>query len=264
MAKKRGIKKTTRRKKSNSSFWNIFRNKVFLSVVTMLIIGGGLFYGLKYFFLNSKFFAIKEVAINEEIRSSFSDEQKRLNSEYKGLNIFNVNLKVVRAKVIDRHPHLRKVEVTRVFPDKLEVNIITREPAAYIGSGGGLAIDKEGIVLSRGESSRGLVTIKGISFFLVVPSRGERIDNPALDNALILIEGLNKRSLVKNYNIDSVDISDRNNLVITSSGVRIKMGEDDFTWKINRLAEILRDPNINLKGINYIDLRFENAVISPK
>jgi cell division septal protein FtsQ len=264
VAKKRRKKKTTRRKKNSGSFWDIFTNKVFLGVISILIISGGLLYGLKYFFLDSQFFTIREVTINKEASGRFSSEEKRLNRDYKGYNIFSINLRIVRAKIIARHPHLRKVEVNRLFPDTLEVSIITRESAAYIDSGGGLAVDDEGIVLSRGESSKGLVAVKGINFFLVVPSRGEKVDNPALGSAITLIEGLNKRGLVRRYDITSVDVSDRKNMVISCKGVKIKMGADDFTWKINRLAEILRDPNISLSDINYIDLRFENAVISPK
>ena len=41
-------------------------------------------------------------------------------------------------------------------------------------------------------------------------------------------------------------------------------GERDFSEKVIKLRQILRDPNIDMKDINYIDLRFQDAVISPK
>ncbi len=264
MAKKKS--RSSGRKKSfgGGSFSRIFTNKIFISMAALFLILGGIFFGIKYLFLSSEFFAIKEVSMSKQTDGSLAQEEAKLRKEFSGLNIFSVDLRMIKAKIMDRQPQLRKVEVLRVFPNKLEINIITRDGVAYVESGGGLVVDHEGSVVSKGEKNRGLVTLKGISFFLKAPGWGEKIENDTLMKALVLLDGLEKAGLVKKYKITSIDVTDRNNFVASCSGVGVKMGSDDFAWKISRLSEILRDPNIDLTDINYIDLRFENAVISPK
>jgi hypothetical protein len=64
--------------------------------------------------------------------------------------------------------------------------------------------------------------------------------------------------------VEYIDISGQNNILLGISGVTVKMGADDFSRKIDELKEILNDPNVNMRDINYIDLRFEDPVISLK
>ena len=109
-----------------------------------------------------------------------------------------------------------------------------------------------------------LVKIRGVKFILQRPPTGEKLKNESISKALQLLSALLKRGLIRRYDVEYIDVSDKNNCVLNIQGVLVKMGYDDFTWKINKLNEILRDPDIKLDGIAYIDLRFENAVISPK
>jgi hypothetical protein len=44
----------------------------------------------------------------------------------------------------------------------------------------------------------------------------------------------------------------------------VKMGTDDLAVKIDALDGILTDPNVNIGDINYIDMRFDEPVMSLK
>jgi len=125
-------------------------------------------------------------------------------------------------------------------------------------------IDKDGMVLASGMKTKGLVKIKGLKFFWGAPSPGKKIKTRPVTKALLLLEVLREKDFAKRYDIEYIDVSDQNNILLNIDGVLVKMGNTDFPRKINRLNEILKDPRIDPKDINYIDLRFEDAVISPK
>ena len=265
--KKSTRKPAPRRKKqkNNFSLGKIFTNKYFIQFVVLAVILGGVGYGLYHFFTTSKFFSVKQVYVNKDRDYSFAGGDKRLRTRYVGRNIFSINLGEVQGYIKRGYPELKKVEVVRALPDGLEVDIITREPAAYLDSrGGDIVIDKEGVVLTIGKRSNNIIRIRGINFFLNMPSRGEKIDKPVIKKALSLANVVEKRLSRYKKDVDYIDISDKNNLILVVYDVPVKLGVDDFTRKVDKLNQILRDPNIKIKDIKYIDLRFEEAVISPK
>ncbi|MFC1644293.1 cell division protein FtsQ/DivIB, partial [Candidatus Omnitrophota bacterium] len=143
--------------------------------------------------LNSQFFTIKEIEVNESRGSSFAEGKQKLEKLYVGQNIFTVDLKQAQALIEKDFPELRKVEVRRNLPDELEIDILSREPIAVIAAGKGIVIDREGVVLALGEGDGDLVKIKGIKFFLIRPSRGEKVKSGVLSKALVLLEGLRKK-----------------------------------------------------------------------
>lgn len=264
--------KTKRRKpakkrssKANISLGRILTNKLFLGILLTAVIFAGAFFGMKHFFLNSKFFEVREITINKDRGYSFYEGEKKLNRLFNGRNIFKVDLGNCKRIIKNDYPQLRKVEVLRRLPDRLEVDIISRRPAAVLDANGGMVIDREAIVLSIGEEPEGLIKIRGINFFLNMPSRGERVENEALDKALILVDGLkHKMRESLREKIDFLSIADRNNIMISINGVKVKMGIDDFSNKIDKLNQILADPGVDFRDISYIDLRFGEAVIAPK
>ena len=264
MAKKKGARKK-RGSKSASGFLpeKIFSGRMIVIVLCLVILTGAVA-GVWYFFLNSEFFAIKEIVVNRDQSYAPWQPEARLKRLYIGRNIFTVDLKQAQALINSEFPQVRKVEVRRNLPEILEIDIVSREPIAVIDTNGGIVIDAEGVVLAVGEKPEDLIKIKGISFFFNVPLAGERVDNKKLDRAIVLVKVLRRKVCGNGDSIQYVDISDRNNVLIGVSGVIVKMGTDDFSGKIEELKRILNDPRIDVKDIKYIDLRFEDAVISPR
>ncbi|MFH1665259.1 MAG: cell division protein FtsQ/DivIB [Candidatus Omnitrophota bacterium] len=262
---KRGMARQ-KRKRSGEGFpgANFMRgSRVSVFFLYIIFIAGGIF-GLRYFFLNSPVFDIKEIVVNKDWGYSFREGEGKLKRLYIGRNMFTVDLKQVQSLIKDDFPQLKKVEVKKIFPDRMELDIVSRVPVAVINSGGGVVIDADGIVLTVGEVPRDLVKIKGINFFLNIPPRGGKITNGSLDKALDLLGQLNRKLGKDRSKVEYMDISDNNNIILYVSGVPVKMGIDGFSEKTDELKEMLADPNIDMKDIEYIDLRFEAAVIAPK
>ncbi|MDP8298990.1 MAG: cell division protein FtsQ/DivIB [Candidatus Tantalella remota] len=266
MAKRRTVKKPKKKKKrASASRGSGLPVKVILVGIICGALIAGSTYGIWYFFTNSRFFAVKEIVVNKDRDYSFWKGESRLKKLYKGRNIFEVDLKQVRTVIKSDYPQLRKVEVRRRMPDTIEVDIISRLPAAVIDTAGGIVIDSEGIVLSIGQTKGTLVKIKGLNFFINTPSRGDKVDNRSLAQALVLLDGLNKKMSGYKKQIEYIDISDRKNIVLGISGVIVKMGTDDFSEKIVELKKVMSDPKMKMEDIKYIDLRFgAPAVISLK
>ena len=262
MAKKRSGKRSGGRGKGR---WNPFSGRFFLTLLFCGAIIAGAAYGLRYFFINSDFFTVREIYINRDTGYVFKEGEAKLNKLFSGRNIFLINLKEVQTVVKDDFPQLKKVEVRRRFPDRIEIDMLTREPVAVIEYGGGVVIDREAVVVYAGpDKAEGLLKIRGVGFFLNMPAKGDRIRNAMLEKGLVLLDGVRKKMGPNLKNIDYIDISDKNNIMLSIHGVTVKMGADDFSHKIDRLNEMLQDPKLNLKEINYIDLRFSDAVIAPK
>ncbi|MDD4956662.1 MAG: FtsQ-type POTRA domain-containing protein [Candidatus Omnitrophica bacterium] len=243
---------------------NFIALRVVPGIVISAIVLGLPGYGLYRFFKYGDFFRVKQVVVNSDDPGVFAPVSKDLNKRYVGHNIFNVDVKYARRMVAKEHPELKKVTVRKVFPDVIEMDVVTRKPVAVIESGRGIVVDAENVVLGSDMMTPGLIKIKGISFFLNAPTKGEKIDNKALDAAVNLLRIIQNNKGLRKEGIDYIDVTDRNNLMVGISGATVKIGAEDLDGRIKRLGSILNDPAMDLKHINYIDLRFEDTVISPK
>ncbi|MFQ5953072.1 MAG: cell division protein FtsQ/DivIB [Candidatus Omnitrophota bacterium] len=256
------------RKKREQNIGNflgkLLASRIVLIALLCAVLIGGAFYGAWYFFRNSRFFSINEIVVSEHGRGSFWGGESKLKKSYMGRNIFEVDPGEVAKMIKKESPRLETVIVRRVMPDRLEIDVNPREPIAFINTAGGLVIDKEGVVLGRKGNTEGLVEIEGIRFFFSAPPAGRKIDNAMLDKALTILKELRKKRITGKYPAKYVNVSDRNNVQLVVLDVTVKMGKDNFTQKIKKLKEILKDPDVNIEDIEYIDLRFEEAVISPK
>lgn len=269
MARKKSsgrAKRTTRPKKRAKPSENKIR-KIPLPVISVL--GSFLVLALIsatvwFYMFRSGVFTIESIVINKPQGDVFSGGEEKLRRFYTGRNIFSVDLIQIEALIRNEYPQIRNVEVKRRIPNVLEVDIKYREPFAYLDTAGGIVMDRDGMVLSSGDVPEGIVKILGISFFFTRPSTGSRIDNAMLDKALDLIDALRRAARLTGKEIDHIDVSDRNNLVVRVRGVNVNMGADGFTRKIEHLRAIIGDPAIKMEEIRYIDLRFRDPVISPR
>ncbi len=264
MPKKRTVSRSSRGSGHSEAY--ISGQAYFLRIVLvggiLFALAGGIFFGVRHFFYNSELFEIKEICVNVKSERSFDEDLNKLNEFYMGRNIFTVDLKQIQVIMKEDFPQFKEIEIRRNFPNMLEFDIVPRTAVAVIDSVGGVVVDSEGIVLAVGESTEEIVMIKGINFFLKMPEKGDRIKNGALRRALLLIRGLSKKGDVDTKNIDFINVHDRNNIQLSISGVVVKVGRDNFVRKIDSLKEILNDPELNMKDLKYIDLRFEDAVLS--
>jgi len=242
----------------------VFQNKRFLSMLALMGLLTGVFFWTRYFLLNDSFFTITDITINGQNDVSFTGGREKLNDMYLRRNVLSIDLDHATVMIAESFPQLKSVEIRRIMPNTLDVDVMVRRPVAIIGTGNKVMVDREAVVVTPARIPVDIVRITGINFFLNRPRPGEKIKARQVIQALSLLDLLDRKNITGRYDVLEIDVSDRNDLCLEVEGVRVKMGEGDFVRKISRLQEMLEDPGINMKGVEYIDLRFEEPVISPK
>lgn len=256
-------KRKTKRKKSKRKGPSLIERINWLKVaifwaITLFVMAA--LWGFGYYLLNSSYFEISELElIGGELDIGHGD----LEELYSGRNIFLTDIGQVKGDIERAHPRVKRAQIRRALPDKLRIELTVREPYAVIMYAGGIVIDKEGFVIDVGAAPPETIKVEGLSFFLRMPNVGEKVDSRNLERALLLLKTLRER-LPEEVTLEHVRILRGDNMEISVDGVPVRMGSERYSERITRLARILSDPRIDLGGIRYIDLRFEDTVIAPK
>ena len=108
-----------------------------------------IFLGLLFFlFLNLPFFKIKEIKIEGD--SSFKKELAKVFQENQ--NFFFFSSKKIE-KILKKHPEIKKLEIKRIFPNKLFLKIIKRKEIANLKKEKeSFILGDDGVVLKKGEN----------------------------------------------------------------------------------------------------------------
>ncbi len=90
-----------------------------------------------------------------------------------GINLFSLKIEQKRQELLEQAPNIRDITIVRRMPDKMNINIIEREPIARVGSNGRV-VDDEGVVFIRYAGTGGLPMIKGGDEFAQIKP-GDRV-----------------------------------------------------------------------------------------
>ena len=261
-------KNKTVRKKTKKDGAMILKLRPILPYAAAVILSAGIIvlsaFAFRQYFLTGDAFKVKHIAVDKPSGGIFKNVGESLDRKYIGRNIFSVVPSQVVVLIREEYPYLKMIRVRRVFPDTLEVDLVSRENFACLDTSGGVALDRSGMILSVGEFPEGLVRIKGFNFFLSRPQPGVQLKDKGVEEALEIIDSILKKTRIRRQDLQLVDISDKNNVWVTARDVPINLGRDDFERKIDTIKDIFSDPAIDLGGIRYIDLRFRDPVYSYK
>ncbi|KJJ85611.1 cell division protein FtsQ [Candidatus Omnitrophus magneticus] len=260
-------RKTAKKKVSAKNTRN--NTKKNLAVLLLFLFLAGVIVFVSYeawnFFTSSPFFTIKDVRVNTNGNVALSKLEREMKDLCVSKNIFLVDLNWVADSVKKEYSQLKKVEVRRVFPSKIEINFIQREPSVIIKANYDIVIDDDRTVLANDDKidKSKLPRIIGINL-QHYPPPGERIDSAPLAQTLNLYGVLKANGIAGRFKVNYIDASNTSNILVKLDDFILKLGRDNFLSKLVKFEEISSDPKVNLKDIDYIDLRFEETVISPK
>ncbi|MCX5685978.1 MAG: cell division protein FtsQ/DivIB [Candidatus Omnitrophica bacterium] len=185
---------------------------------------------------------------------------------YKGRNIFTINLKSIVRFFEDAYPDAKEIRAYIVLPDKIVVSLRCRWPAAFLKGERAYIIDDEGYILSGMYTSslKNLPVIEGIS-----TRQGERVGRKFtsgnLKTALELLKEIKKAKFLTKYGVARISAQDPKNLsFFLAGGIEVRIGSENFKDRLKVLEKTIKDPRMVLDRIDYIDVRFEDAVIGPK
>ncbi len=220
--------------------------------------------GMYYYLRTSPIFKIRDVDSNPDQSLKFirSHTLDRLI----GQNIFDVDLYAVQRRLQVEYPQIDHLRVKRLFPNRIFVSAIRRDPFAIISTKRQqIVIDKEGIVLAlTAPVNNKLPVISGLRLDQnPVVGKSLRQEDVALTTAII-------KNIKENPHLGSMPVMtlDMTNLseiqCVLMNQMKIILAEDKIQQKIMMLGIVMSQGKIKSEDINYIDLRFKEPLISKK
>ncbi|MBI3252314.1 MAG: FtsQ-type POTRA domain-containing protein [Candidatus Omnitrophica bacterium] len=239
---------------------------VSLPYVLSLSLVGILFGGVIAYAVNSSTFELTEVKILN-IGTLTSDQAFGFCELRRGENLITLDLVNVQEVIKRKHPEFKEVCVRRVLPNRIEILLRRRTPAAQVAFSRYVQIDKDLILLPASSPApfKNLTVIQGSPKPAAGLYVGEAVSDRATKKAMWLIEMVKRSRVLQKHLLTKVDITDPNNInLFVDSEMEIRIGGNHFTERLKVLDQTLRSVVLDPSKIRYIDLRFDDVVIGPR
>lgn len=215
-------------------------------------------------FNEKSLFEVNQILITPEMNSmdklAWEETNKNIESSlsaYKGKKIWEVSLSMIREQLV-RFPSIQKLQVQKVWPNKLEVSYALPELKAIYPLLNGkyqiLATDGRWIGPFTWSRLPGLPWMRG-DWVVKKPEM--------ISVALQLLEQLPKKSALSAEQVSEIQFSELDGFLLTlvKSGQQIRFGTDDFEIKSLRGLQVL--DYLQTRGLEsrVIDLNFSKKVL---
>ena len=221
-------KRAKKKRISNLSEKQIKRNKRIKLIVKVILLIAVLL-GIIIYLMLSPIFNIKNITVegNEQISS---EQIISLSTIQKDMNLFKVSNKDTIAK-IKENPYVKTVQIHRVWPDTIQINITERVATFMLEHGSSYAyMDNQGYILEISATPKdGLAKIAGFSTAEenIVP--GNRLVEEDLNklNTVLRIMSEAKKNEIDSL-ITTINIEDENNyyLYLDSEQKTVYLGDN--------------------------------------
>lgn len=227
------------------------RKKIILVSIILIVILG-------LILIKTPYFNIKKVNVNNNnviTKESVIGENDILNQ-----NIFLLNTSALKKKILS-NPYVKSVKISRKLPDQLNINVVERNATFIVNDGADFYVLNENLVIMEKKNSDEGLQLPIVTG-LTVENRflGEPMstDKDKVEVLKEIGEALNKSKI----KVNSVDISNLNNIIINKGEVQILLGDsDELSNKLTKMVNILNDPAGNFEN-GYINISFNgNPVI---
>lgn len=241
---------------------NALRSLAALIMIALIFAAG------RMYVANSGYFRLKTVETKEIFldKKSLNMINSRILNWYKGTNIFRINLRGIARTLAASYPDAKAITVSLELPDKLVVSMKFRRPVALVRSDKFFPVDSEGFIMPSVDpaSVSGLSVIEGVTV-RYDEKKGKRSASKNLRSALELLRDITASALNAELGKVRIDAADSSNLLLRmANGIEVRIGAEKFKERLDMLYRTLKDPRLAPDRIEYIDLRFDDAVIGPK
>ncbi|MCP3162596.1 cell division protein FtsQ/DivIB [Myxococcus qinghaiensis] len=210
---------------------------VALTLVTGLLVWGGV--ELRRWALVSPRFELAAVSFSGLQRAS-RVELLRLAALTKGQNLWTLEVGALERAML-QHPWVKKVEVTRRFPNRVSVEVSEHVPEALAVMGELYVLDEEGEPFKRVTPGDGLdlPLVTGVD-------REGYVTDPAVARqrfqaALEVARAYAKESPGKPERLSEVRMDGRDVTLVAASGQEVRLGEGNSEVKLQRLGRVRRE-----------------------
>ncbi|NOQ52303.1 MAG: FtsQ-type POTRA domain-containing protein [Desulfuromonadaceae bacterium] len=179
-----------------------------------------------------------------------------------GMNTFNLDLELIGRK-IEGNPWVREARVQRIFPRQVAIQIRERKPVAIINLGYLYYLDDQGEVFKVLDAADQLdyPIITGFDYKKI--EQRDRQYAGDLKAIVELLADLRQREKFKLSQISEIHRETGGSFALftVNGAVKVKLGQDNFTEKLDRLERIYAQLQPRLSILDYIDLNVNEKVI---
>ncbi len=120
-----------------------------------------------------------------------------------GINLFSFNIEELSRDFLAGAPSFKSIQIRRILPDTLTIEVVERSPLASIGRSGILVVDREGVVFGMRSRFEHLPVITGTTGAVLKP--GDRVTG-VLRDAVTLLDVCDQTLLGSDLSIVQVDV----------------------------------------------------------
>ena len=230
----------------------------FLKFLTVAALAAACYLGwLGYqWFMHVEFFQVAGVDV-KGVRHLGESDIRKMVSGLSGKNTFLVDLDEA-ARTARAHRWVKEARVYRSLPNRVSLVLTERVPSAVLDNGHGrYLVDDEGVVIEQiGKEGTPFPVVKIRN--LKVRS-GSQVTSSKLIQAMSFLGVLSDRGGWQLTNV-TVTVNSPGSLMVRYGGHDFRLGNGDYTEKLQRLSEVLTD--VEQRGLKYayVDLRAERQV----
>jgi len=242
-----------RRKKTDSNAKDVMK-KIFVIIVFLAVS----VFAVKqtiFFFTHSEIFKVKEIVRAPSLQ--------HVDSQYLdhivGHNIFEIDLYGIQRRVQAQYPSVDNLRIARQIPNRIHVTAEKREPFALVVIGRTeVVIDGYGVVLEDQ-----LFALKSLPLIVGVddvdsPSPGDRLRSGQTGVALKILNVMAGHPYLNHVKVRTMDVTNLSKITIALENYGdVIMDRYQIEEKLGQLGILLSQPDLDLKSIAYIDLRFK-------
>jgi cell division septal protein FtsQ len=216
-------------------------------LVILLFLGSSS--GLIYLFFLSSVFKVKNIEVFGVERIP-EKEIEGIVSSKTASNIFLANLANTKNYLIQTYPEIARVDIKRILPKTISVNIEERKPAAVLNNT--YTLDKEGVAFEKSPNdSLPQITDKSVGDIML----GDKAVS-IMDIILNITKKIDTKEVVL--------VSDKRLDIKTTDGISVYFSlEKDIDWQIEQLQVLLQEEisSAQRKNIEHIDLRYDKIFV---
>lgn len=245
--------------------------------ILLILIGiavlGSLGMGMKAFLLASEYFNVTEIEVIDQEPNVLEYSLARIKDNP---NIFKIDLGMIADNIEYEHSDIQKAIVKRVLPNKLVVEVLRKRPVAQIAIGltrqnsyaeNFFTVNKDGYILSElgRRPRRNLPVIYGCNLASEEIELGHSYAYSNLKYALDFLNWLDQSGFSQEYEITKIDVTEpRSMMFYIKDKLEVRIGDRKWKEKIENLAGILMNMDIDYRQEYYVDLRFKDFVFGKK
>lgn len=185
-----------------------------------------------------------------------------------GQNLWTIDLKALAEDLRSQRPDLKRVRVTRLLPDTLQVETVARKPIAQLKLGQWHAVDRDGFIFPRPSQTvwNELVIVKGLEEAKPLLKVGRENAHEQLLLALRMVSRLQASPTLAGHRLTAVQVGNPKQLsFLIDDDIEIRCGDEPALDRhLDRLRTVLRSVSRNQVAIRYIDMRFQDPVVGPR